>query len=160
MIMLVMLVLILLPGLGILLWGIALRSWLLMCLGGVLMFPAVAVFVIELITPRCEWNPIIFSDADVIGTYVDGGDTVTFAADGTFSYRLSSSLGNGTWRHGADDRWNLYLSGDTTITSMHLIRELEEDFRGELHLIPRPIVPRNEWDWDWGLSKVRGKVKP
>jgi hypothetical protein len=93
-----------------------------------------------------EWNPTIASDADVLGTWVDRTQTITLAANYTFTDRAPSQFTTGTWtRHD----WNLYLRGGNYSATMRFVK-----FRAVYRLITNPPGDPDTWDGDLGLRQV------
>ena len=93
-----------------------------------------------------ELNPTIDSDARIVGTWSGGGQTVTLAADHTFTCQSDAQAIHGTWTR-AD--WNLYLQGNSSADTMRFIQ-----FRGVYRLLPHPLGDPDTWDGDLGLRLV------
>jgi hypothetical protein len=98
----------------------------------------------EMFESSIEWNPTLKSDADIIGTWSGGGQTVTLAPNMTFRCQSPSTNYSGIWSR---DDWNLYLRSDSYTNTMRFIT-----FREQYRLMTRPLGDPDEWDGDLGLK--------
>jgi len=90
-----------------------------------------------------EWNPTIGGDSQIVGAWIDHGQTMTLASDHTFTYQTASQTAHGTWTR---DDWNLYLRGDSYSGTMRFVQ-----FHGIDRLMTHPPDDPDTWDGDLGL---------
>jgi hypothetical protein len=131
-------------GVGLFIWGWWRRSRIAGVLGGGMVFGVIALIAVNVwYGSALEWNPTIENDAVIVGTWTDHAQTITLAANKTFSYRTSSQLTSGTWARNDDD---LNLRGDNYSATMRFVQ-----FRGVYRLMTNPPGDPDAWDGDLGL---------
>ena len=134
-------------GLGVAIVGWCKRSRLAIYSGLLVAVGVIAIFIADVsFEAALEWNPVIRSDGEIIGSWTDKRQTIILAADKTFTRRTESQTINGTWKR---DDWNLYLQSADHSDTMRFIK-----FRGGYRLMTRPPEDPDIWDGDLGLSRI------
>lgn len=64
----------------------------------------------SIIMGEIEYNPMIDSSKEVVGTYSNGERSLTLNADGTYTAKGFSEMSSGLW---SSDDWNLQLSNSS-----------------------------------------------
>jgi len=135
---------------------IALHGWkrrqLPMKLAGtsMIMLVVLEIFIGNWFVFQVESNPLIRSDAEILGTYSGKHLTVSILPDGTCIYDEYSIKKTGIWSR---DDWNLLLSGTNLSVQMRFIQ-----FRGKYRLQEDNGRDPDEiaW-WEIGLKRTNTK---
>lgn len=127
-------------------WGWFSRSRTAQWLGVGIAGSVVSLIVYNVaIEASLEWNPIISSDAEIIGTWTGRSQTIILSLNNTFSYSTPTENTGGTWTR---DDWSLHLKGGYSGT-MRFVRFLEH-----YRLMTNPPIDPDMWDGNIGLKKT------
>jgi len=93
-----------------------------------------------------EWNPVIRSDAPVLGTWSDGRETVTLHADHRFDFHSPNERFSGEWSR---FDFNPRLKAKRTDSEMRFVM-----YGSNIYLMPRPPGDIDDWNGELGLERV------
>ena len=89
-----------------------------------------------------EWNPMISSDSQIVGTWTAPARTLILSPAHTFMDQADARTTRGTW---VRDDWHLSLHGDSYSGTMRFTQ-----LHGSYRLLTHP--PNNPDMWDGGLG--------
>ena len=84
------------------------------------LIPIIFIAYNEVTSPEIEWNPLISSDAEILGEYSDEEELLTLNENGKFSFVAKGKIYQGVWSRN-DWNVNLISTGDFPYAYLRLI---------------------------------------
>ena len=92
-----------------------------------------------------DWNPVIQSESQVLGTWADERETIILHAHHRLDYHFWNEGFSGAW---SLNDWNLRLKADGVDCEMRFVR-----YGGELRLMTDPPEDPDMWNGRIGLRQ-------
>lgn len=93
-----------------------------------------------------EWNPMIREDAQIIGTWTDGRETITLHADHRFDYHTPEQRFSGIWSR---NDWTLLVQARGIAPEMRFVM-----YGSKTYLMPHVPMDPDHWNGDLGLERA------
>ncbi len=111
--------------------------------------PILLVTFRGLITPNIEWNPLIKSDSEIVGSWVDDKELLTISDNHTFKLIVGGSEYNGGWNL---DDWNLTFDYYSTGMPYDYLRVIQHS--NKYHLV-KGTLDGNSDVWNYKNAFIR-----
>ncbi len=111
--------------------------------------PIILVSIRGFTTPNIEWNPLIRSDNEIVGNWVDDREILTISENHTFKLRVDDSEYSGGW---SLDDWNLTFDYYSTGMPFDYLRVIHHS--DKYHLV-KGTLDRNPDAWNYKNAFLR-----